>query len=258
MSALEGRAAVITGAGSGIGRAIALRLSSLGARVGLVGRRREPLEKLAAELTGDCAVASADVREAEALERAFGALSEHLGPLHALVANAGLGGPNRPGPDGDGDRWDEIIRTNLDGSYLSARAFERRLAPGPEPRHLVVIASCLARFGVPDYTAYCASKAGLLGMVRALALEWAERNVLVNAVCPGWVDTEMARRGMQEIADASGQSYEQARAEALAQTPLDRISEPDEIAGVVAFLLSPDARSFTGQSIDPNNGSWMG
>jgi NAD(P)-dependent dehydrogenase (short-subunit alcohol dehydrogenase family) len=95
-------------------------------------------------------------------------------------------------------------------------------------------------------------------MVRAFAVEWAERNVLVNAICPGWVDTEMARRGMQDLAERQREPYEEVRANALAATPLDRISAPEEIAGVVAFLLSPDANSFTGQSIDPNNGSWMG
>ncbi|UCE86178.1 MAG: SDR family oxidoreductase [Deltaproteobacteria bacterium] len=258
MSERAGRVAVVTGAGTGIGRAVALRLAADGARLGLVGRDRERLEEVAAELGGDAVVAAADVRDAAAVDAAFAAIAERLGPLHALVANAGVGGPNRPGPGGEGDRWDEIVRTNLDGSYASARAFERRLAPGPGARHMVVIASCLARFGVPGYTAYCASKAGLLGMVRAFALEWAEHDVLVNAICPGWVDTEMAQRGMQDIAEREQEAYEAVRARVLAETPLDRISPPEEIAGVVAFLLSPDARAFTGQAIDPNNGSWMG
>lgn len=258
MKPFEGRVAVVTGAGSGIGRAIALRLAAGDARLGLVGRRREPLEKVAAETGTEAVVAPADLRNGASVGAAFARIADRWGPLHVLVANAGVGGPNRPGPDGEGDRWDEIIRTNLDGSYQSARAFERRLAPGPEPRHMIVIASCLARFGVPGYTAYCASKAGLLGMVRAFAIEWAARNVLVNAICPGWVDTEMARRGMQDIAEREQESYDAVWANALAATPLDRISTPEEIAGLVAFLLSPDARSFTGQSIDPNNGSWMG
>jgi NAD(P)-dependent dehydrogenase (short-subunit alcohol dehydrogenase family) len=122
----------------------------------------------------------------------------------------------------------------------------------------VLISSCLARFGVPGYTAYCASKAGLLGLARALAVEWAGRGVLVNAICPGWVDTEMARAGIQALADGAGQPFEQARREALALVPLGRMSEPEEIAETVAFLLGPGGSSFTGQALDPNCGSWMG
>ncbi len=251
----EGRNVVVTGAGTGIGRAIALRLSGAGANVALLGRRKALLDEVAAEAPGKTHVVSVDVREAEAQAAAFEEVSASFGPLHALVANAGAGGPNEPGPE---DRWDEVVRTNLDGTYHSIRAFEQQLAPGPEPRHAVLISSCLARFGVPGYTAYCASKAGLLGMTRALALEWADRGVLVNAICPGWVDTEMARAGMQGIADATGESFEEARAGAIDLVPLKRMSEPSEIAETVAFLMGPAGIAFTGQALDPNCGSWMG
>jgi 3-oxoacyl-[acyl-carrier protein] reductase len=250
-----GRSVVVTGAGSGIGRAIALRLSAEGARVALVGRRRALLEDVAAEAKGETLVATADVRERAQVDAAFAAAAARFGPLHALVANAGVGGPNHPGP---GDRWDEVVRTDLDGTYFCVRAFERALATGPEPRHCVVMSSCLARFGVPGHTAYCAAKAGLLGLVRALALEWAERNVLVNAICPGWTDTEMARLGMRAIADETGESFEAARRGALELVPTKRMSEPEEIAALVSFLLGPGGRSFTGQALDPNGGSWMG
>lgn len=251
----SGRNVLVTGAGTGIGRAIVLRLSGAGARVGLLGRRKDLLDAVAAEAAGETHVVSADVRDAEAQSAAFAEVASRFGPLHALVANAGLGGPNAPGPD---DRWDAIVRTNLDGSYHSIRAFERHRAPGPAPRHAILISSCLARFGVPGYTAYCASKAALLGMTRALALEWAEQGVLVNAICPGWVDTEMARAGMQAIADDTGQRFEEARAGALDLVPLQRMSEPSEIAETVAFLMGPAGPSFTGQALDPNCGSWMG
>lgn len=248
---------VVTGAGTGIGRAVALRLSEAGARVALLGRRKKLLDAVAKEAAGDTHVVAVDVRDAEAQQAAFSEVASAFGPLHALVANAGSGGPNEPGPD---DRWDEVVRTNLDGTYHSVRAFEAQLAPGSvsDPRHAILISSCLARFGVPGYTAYCASKAGLLGMTRALALEWAERGVLVNAICPGWTDTEMARAGMQGIADATGQSFEDARAGAIDLVPLKRMSDPSEIAETVAFLMGPAGASFTGQALDPNCGSWMG
>ncbi len=255
MGDFSGRHIVVTGAGTGIGRAIAKRLADGGARLALLGRREALLSEVAAECGGEAIALPADVRDAAAVDAAFATAAERFGPLHALVANAGQGGPNRPGRD---DRWDEIVRTNLDGSYFCVRAFERHLAPGPEPRHVVLISSCLARFGVPGYTAYCASKAALLGMAKALALEWAEQGVLVNSVCPGWVDTEMARQGMQALAGETGVSFEQARDDAVGLVPMGRMSEPDEIAGTVAFLIGPDGRSYTGQALDPNGGSWMG
>jgi NAD(P)-dependent dehydrogenase (short-subunit alcohol dehydrogenase family) len=255
MADYSGRNVVVTGAGSGIGRAIALRLSRQGASVALLGRRHETLEAVAEQAEGETLVIPVDIRDPEAVGEAFAEAGGELGPLSALIANAGAGGTNEPGP---GDRWDEVVRTNLDGSYFCVRAFERHLADGPEPRHCILMSSCLARFGVPGHTAYCASKAGLLGLTRALALEWAERGVLVNAICPGWVETEMARAGWQNIADANGQTLEQARREALELVPSGRAAQPEEIAELVSFLLGPGGRSFTGQALDPNGGSWMG
>jgi NAD(P)-dependent dehydrogenase (short-subunit alcohol dehydrogenase family) len=249
------RNVVVTGAGTGIGRAIVLRLVRDGARVALMGRRRDKLEEVAKDAGGEAVVVAVDVCDESAVHTAFDEAAAALGPLHGLVANAGVGGPNESGP---GDRWDEILRTNLDGSYHCMRAFESHLADSPEARHCIFMSSCLARFGVPGYTAYCASKAALLGLTRALALEWAERGVRVNAICPGWVETEMARAGWQDIATQTGQTLEDARREALDLVPLKRASEPDEIAALVSFLMGEGGRSFTGQVFDPNGGAWMG
>jgi NAD(P)-dependent dehydrogenase (short-subunit alcohol dehydrogenase family) len=252
---LSGRVAVVTGAGTGIGRAIALELSRLGAALGLVGRTRATLEAVAGEAKGESCVATADVSDRAAVDAAFAAIRGRLGPLHAVVANAGVGGPNDLG---GGDRWSEIVRTNLDGAYYTLRAFERNLADGPGFRHAIVISSCVARFGVPGISAYSAAKAGQLGLVRSLAVELAPKRVLVNAICPGWVETQMAADRMGEIGAGLGKSYPEVRRELLAAVPLQRISEPEEIAGVVSFLLSPAAAGFTGQAFDPNNGAWMG
>jgi NAD(P)-dependent dehydrogenase (short-subunit alcohol dehydrogenase family) len=255
VSDLSGRAAVVTGAGTGIGRAVALRLARAGARVALLGRRRAPLEAVAAEAKGGALARSVDVRERKEVERAFDDVARQLGPLHLLVANAGVGGPDVVGGE---DRFDEIVRTNLDGAYFCLRAFERHLAPGPELRCAVVVSSCVARFGVPGIAAYSAAKAGQLGLVRSFAAELAPRGVRVNAICPGWVETSMAADRMREIAAELGRDYDAVRRELLAGVPLQRISEPDEIAGLVEYLCSPDAAGFTGQAFDLNNGAWMG
>jgi len=255
MTDLSGRVAVVTGAGTGIGRAIALRLSACGAAVALLGRTRATLEAVAGEAKGDARVIPCDVQQRASVDAACAEAARAFGPLSIVVANAGVGGPNDLG---GGDRWDAIVRTNLDGAYFTLRAFEAQLAGGPDYKHAIVISSCVARFGVAGISAYSAAKAGQLGLVRSLAVELAPKRVLVNAICPGWVDTQMAVDRMTEIGAEMGKGYSQAKAELLAGVPLQRISEPDEIAGIVEFLCGPAGSSFTGQALDPNNGAWMG
>jgi NAD(P)-dependent dehydrogenase (short-subunit alcohol dehydrogenase family) len=250
---LEGRHVVVTGAGRGIGRAIALRLAAEGASLSLLARGAEALEATAAE-TGGAFTAAVDIRDGEQVERGFAAAAAANGPLHALVANSGIGGPNEPG---GGDRFHDLVATNLVGTYLCARAAQRHLAPAPARRDVVVVSSILARIGVSGYTGYCASKAGLLGLVRSLAAELAPENVQVNAICPGWVETDMAREGIDLMADALGVSHEEALAEAMREVPLRRMSRPEDVAGTVAWLLSADARGVTGQTIDQNGGAVM-
>ena len=132
-------------------------------------------------------------------------------PLDALVANAGIGGPNEAG---DGDRWDDIVQTNLYGTYWCAAPRSRCL---PDGGRIVVTSSILARIGVPGYTAYCASKAGLLGLVRSLAAELAPRRIQVNAICPGWVNTDMAWEGLAAFA---GPDRDEAFEIAMREVPL--------------------------------------
>ncbi|HEU4427394.1 MAG TPA: SDR family NAD(P)-dependent oxidoreductase [Myxococcota bacterium] len=255
MTDLSGRVAVVTGAGTGIGRAIALRLSARGAAVALLGRTRATLEAVAGEAKGDARVIPCDVQQRASVDAAFAEAARAFGPLHIVVANAGIGGPNDLG---GGDRWDAIVRTNLDGAYFTLRAFEAQLAGGAAYKHAIVISSCVARFGVAGISAYSAAKAGQLGLVRSLAVELAPKRVLVNAICPGWVETQMAVDRMTEIGAEMGKGYPAVKAELLAGVPLQRISEPDEIAGLVEFLCGPAGNSFTGQAFDPNNGAWMG
>jgi 3-oxoacyl-[acyl-carrier protein] reductase len=247
------RHVVVTGAGRGIGKAIALRLARDGVRLSLFARGEEALRETADE-AGGAFVAGLDIRDAGAVARAFADAAAANGPVHALVANSGIGGPNEPGP---GDRFFDLVQTNLVGTYQCVRAAQRRLAPASERRDIVVIASILARIAVPGYTGYSASKAGLLGLVRSLAAELAPENVQVNAICPGWVDTEMAWQGIDLMADAMGVTRDDAYAEAMREVPLRRMSQPEDVAGTVSWLLGPDARGVTGQAIDQNGGAFM-
>ena len=253
MEALAGRHVVVTGSGRGIGKAIAERLAADGATLTLLARDVERLEPVGAQL--GAGFAACDIRDRGQVDTAFAAAASERGPIHALVANSGLGGPNEDGPD---DRFDDLVATNLSGTYYCARAALRHLAPGPDRRDVVVIASILARIAVGGYTGYSASKAGLLGLVRSFAAELAPENVQVNAICPGWVDTEMAWEGIDGFADAISATREEAYRRAMRDVPLQRMSNPEDIAGTVAWLLSPDSRGVTGQAIDQNNGAWTG
>ncbi len=249
------RHVVITGAGTGIGRAIARRVSRDGAAVTLLGLDRGELEATAALLGDASHVAPCDIRNRKEVGESIASAAGALGPVHALVAGAGVGGENEDGGD---DRFGDIVRTNLDGTYYTCRATCRHLAPGPETRHIVIVSSILGRIGVAGYTGYSASKAGLLGLTRSLAAELAPAGVQVNAVCPGWVDTELAWTAIDATAAASGGTREDAYRDAMAAVPLGRMAQPDEIAGTVAWLLSADARGVIGQAIDHNGGAWMG
>ena len=250
---------VITGAGSGIGRAIALRLAASGHQLALMARGESRLAEVAdlAASAGapNVATFSCDIRDRQAVDQAFSAAQAALGDFTGLVANSGIGGPNADGPD---DRFDDIVQTNLMGTYYCLRAAQRHLATGPEARHLVAIASILGRFGVPGYTGYCASKTAILGLVRALALEVASDAVAVNAICPGWVDTDMAWEGIDGMAGAIGVTRAEAHDIAMKQVPVGRMSQPEDVAGVVHWLMSADAVGVTGQGIDINGGAWMG
>jgi NAD(P)-dependent dehydrogenase (short-subunit alcohol dehydrogenase family) len=245
------RSVIISGAGSGIGRAIAIKLSELNFDCYLLGRNNVHLQKTLIGLKdGDHYILNADIKNKDSLANTLSLLRR---PVDALIANAGIGGENQWG---DNDRWSDIIETNLTGTYQFIQTFLPSLKSSSNNyKHIVMTSSVLARLGVANYSAYCASKAGLLGLMRSMAIEYATDNILVNAICPGWVNTQMSRDGMDGIAKGIGVSTQEFYDIAMQQVPLRKMSEPSEIADIVAYLLFQ--QSITGQTLDINNGSIM-
>ena len=167
-----------------------------------------------------------------------------------LVNNAGLGGPT-PLDDPDDSRWDAIVADEPDRRSSASRARRRRILS--DGGRVINMSSVLGRFGVAGLAAYCATKHGVIGLTRALALELAPRGITVNAICPGWVETDMAREGFSP--DSAG--VDEGREAAAQMAPLGRVLEPEEIAGLAAYLASDDARSVTGQAIVVDGGQVM-
>ncbi len=242
---------LISGAGSGIGLAMAQKLAAGGDTCILLGRNLEKLQKVVAKLPGNHTAFQADVRSVSDLQAVANLLEGQA--LHGIIANAGVGGENYWGPE---DRWSEIVDTNLTGTYQLVQTFLPNLALAKSTyTHIVITSSVLARLGVANYSAYCASKAGLLGLMRSWAVQFAPQHILVNAICPGWVNTNMAQEGLQGIADGLGMSKAEFYDIAMQSVPLKKMSEPEEIANLVSYLVNQE--SITGQSIDINCGSVM-
>ena len=243
----------LTGAGSGIGRSIAKVLAERGYSLILLGRNLDNLQstKVLLKNSEQHQCQTCNIRNSAEIKRSL----ENVPSLYGLIANAGIGGENQ---FGDQDRWGEIIDTNLTGTYQTIQACLPLIKKDRAPfKKIIIISSILARLGVPGYSAYCASKAGLLGLTRSLAAEHSGDGILINALCPGWVNTEMAQEGLQGFADALDISKDQAYKEAMKPVPLGKMSQPDEVAKLVAFLVSEEQTSFTGQTLDINNGALM-
>jgi NAD(P)-dependent dehydrogenase (short-subunit alcohol dehydrogenase family) len=223
------RCAVVTGGTRGIGRAIANRLRDEGWDVLVLARR-------AAD--GPHRFAACDVAEAGAVRAVF----DRLDQIDALVNCAGIAGANRL--DGDDALWHAIIGSNLHGTYHCCKAALPLLPDGSG--RIVNVASVLGLRGVPDQTAYCAAKHGVIGFTRALALAVAPRGITVNALCPGWVDTGMAAQRYEEL----GITAEQA----AVGVPTGRIASPGEIADAAVWLLRPESRGITGHALPIDGG----
>jgi NAD(P)-dependent dehydrogenase (short-subunit alcohol dehydrogenase family) len=255
-SSAGGRVVFVTGGGRGIGRAIALAFAEPGATIGIAGRSAGQLAETAREIRtrgAESIVLTMDVTDANAVSVGFAELTARTDRVDVLINNAGIGG-GQPVLGSDESAWRRIIDTNVVGTYLVTRAALPRMDDGGR---IVNMTSVLGRFGVPGYTAYCASKHAVIGFTRALALELAPRAITVNAVCPGWVDTDMAVEGMTLGAQARGTTYEDFRRRALKAVPIKRIIQPDEVARVVRFLAAPESSAITGQTYNICGGQVM-
>src|SRR4051794_13306112 len=244
------RSALITGGGSGIGSAIARALARDGWDVCVAGRRPDPLESVATEVGGVAVVA--DVAEPDGAQAAVDAAVERFGGLDAVICNAG-GGASGTVVEQTPERWNRVIATNLTGTFLTCRAaLPHLLADGGS---IVTVASLAGLRAGPASAAYCASKAGVIQLTRCMALDHASAGVRANCVCPGWIRTPMADGTMDELAEQRATDREGAYALAVAEVPVQRPGEADEVAEAVAWLAGPASSYVNGAVITVDGGA---
>jgi NAD(P)-dependent dehydrogenase (short-subunit alcohol dehydrogenase family) len=250
---LAGHHAVITGGGTGIGAAIARALAAEGAALTLVGRRREKLEAVAAEL--GALVTPADVTDRESVDRCFALARDTHGPISILINNAG-GAESAPFARVSASAWRATMAVNLDALLHCCQAALPDLLAG-EAGRIVTIASTAGLKGYPYSAPYVAAKHGAIGLTRALAVELAATSITVNAVCPGFADTDLAVESVERIVRKTGRSETEARAELARFNPQGRLIAPEEVASAVAWLCLPESGSITGQAIAVAGGEVM-
>ena len=245
--ALEGRVALVTGGGTGLGRAMALELSRLGASVAVLGRRREPLEETVGAMGRGVAV-PADVRDADAIAAAFDAAEAELGPLTTVVNNAAgnfLVHAEELSPNG----WRAVVGIVLDGTFYCSRELGGRVAERGGGGQIVNVIATYAWTGGPGTVHSAAAKAGVLSLTRTLAVEWAGLGIRVNAIAPGPVDTPQTRERLWPD--------DEVRRKLLAKIPAGRFGREEEVANLCAYLVSDFAGYVTGEVVTLDGGAWL-
>jgi NAD(P)-dependent dehydrogenase (short-subunit alcohol dehydrogenase family) len=260
MSLLAGRHALVTGGGSGIGAAIARAFAAEGAAVSLVGRGAEKLEATASTIAADVAgarlfAASGDVTNAAEVETAFAAARAAFGPVSILINNAGAA-ESAPFAKTDEALWRRMMGVNLDALLHCCRTALPDLLAVRSGR-IVTVASTAGLKGYAYTSAYVAAKHGAIGLTRALAVELAATGVTVNAVCPGFTETDILTHSVATVARVSRTSAQEARAQLARFNPQGRFIRPEEVADAVLWLCSPAAAAMTGQAISVSAGEVM-
>jgi len=250
---LDGKIALVTGGGTGIGKAIAEALAGAGARVAVASRNSAHLAF--ANAAKSFMPVGMDVRDKAQVQSGVAKVRESWGPIDILINNAGISGLTAM-DDPDDARWRDIVETNLTGSYFVTKEVLKYMKNHAHGR-IINLSSVLGKFGVPGYSAYCSAKHGIIGFTRAVALEVVGRGITVNAICPGWIETEMARQGIEESAAFEGITPEAFRKRAVEMVPIKRFLEADEVAGLVLYLVSEKAAGITGQAINICGGQTM-
>ena len=255
--ALTGRHALITGGSRGIGAAVARALGTHGARLTLIGRDEARLRETADALRGltDVSYQVAHVESPEEVRHAFALAREAHGPADILINNAGSA-ESASFDKTDLELWHRMLAVNLTGTYLCTRA----VLPAMRERgwgRIVNVASTAGLVGYFYVSAYCAAKHGVVGLTRSLALETAKSGVTVNAVCPGYTETDMVADAVRNIVEKTGRSADEARASLASRNPQGRLIRPEEVANAVAWLCLPGSEGVTGQAIAIAGGEVM-
>lgn len=254
---LAGKHALVTGGAKGIGAAIARTLLGHGARVTIVGRTESTLRETAQEFSpyGETSTEILDVTNAAAVSRVFELVRVKNGPVTILVNNAGQG-ESAPFLKMDQELWRRMFSVNLDGTFFCSQAALPGMLETGWGR-IINIASTAGLTGYRYVSAYCASKHAVIGLTRSLALEVATKGVTVNAICPGYTDTDMVANAITQISTKTGRSAKAARTELVSKNPQERLVQPEEVASTAAWLCLPGSDAITGQAIAVAGGEVM-